>query len=74
MKLDGLFASNNVNVIRVFFIYIKYSFLMKLDGLFASSNVNTIRVYIYIYIKYSLLIRFTGRYRLFNYYLLNNKK
>jgi len=50
MKLDGLFASNNVNVIRVFFIYIKYSFLMKLDGLFASSNVNTIRVYIYIYI------------------------
>ena len=69
MKLDGLFASNNVNVIRVFFIYIKYSFLMKLDGLFASSNVNTIRVYIY-----SFLIRFTGRYRLFNYYLLNNKK
>jgi hypothetical protein len=58
MKLDGLFASNNVNVIRVFFIYIKYSFLMKLDGLFASSNVNTIRVYIYIY---SFLIRFTGR-------------
>ena len=58
MKLDRLFASNNVIAIRVFYIYIKYSFLMKLDGLFASSNVNTIRVYIYIY---SFLIRFTGR-------------
>jgi hypothetical protein len=57
MKLDGFFVSNNVNVIRVLYIYIKYSFLMKLDGSFASSNVNIIRVYIY-----SFLIRFTGRY------------